>query len=411
MFQSKRKISVKKISTIKIPAVIFPGLFLSLLFLTFISSASNYKNIISTVVNAPVVSNGLVAGEPTEFNIILNARKSASRFDLDPRNRGYQIPHGGKMVIRLGGTYKRNPNFMSTITGVNRLAANANIILTIAPQNPIVSTAGTGVQHGNWVVNDNGKRKIIISPVGNKLENRRARRIGVKVVHIRPNPRDIRLTLDRAPFINGPAGTVGRIRIKIFNEYGVKIKEGHAQVIFRKNPGPQVHISNAGLTTGSQGSPATTTAELFESVHYQRVPAHTLLVNTVKMIPFSSGLPYAPRFLLFAGTAQQPSSFIPQLGIENVGYYTVEDRKAIIVVDSNANGQADIGDKKIGVIRLLSPQDSLGSRILDNASLTSLSGNGSIFNVPIKAGDTKGAYRLKVRLFGGGSAKTVIFVE
>jgi len=57
------------------------------------------------------------------------------------------------------------------------------------------------------------------------------------------------------------------------------------------------------------------------------------------------------------------------------------------------------------------PKNSKGAVILPNDSLTTLGGNGSVFNVPMKVGDKKGAYKLKLKLEHGGAASTVIFVE
>ena len=57
-------------------AVLVLGLILAsspLLADKFKSGKDNKGNIVTAIVSAPVVPNGLVAGEPTEINILLNA--------------------------------------------------------------------------------------------------------------------------------------------------------------------------------------------------------------------------------------------------------------------------------------------------------------------------------------------------
>ena len=345
-------------------------------------------NIIAKVVSAPVVGNGLVADEPTEINIIF-------RPGLNPNRFGQQIPQGGRMEIELSGSYTRTAD-------VPVLAANANVVLTTGPQNPIVATAGTGVQHGNWSLSDDGDRLITITPLGgageNGLENARASEIGFKVAHIRPNPR----TGGPAPFRNGPAGTVGKIAVRIYDANGDLVDKGRKRVHFRSSVGRQVHFTNAGLTTGSQGSPATTTAELVESTLFQQVAPGTELLNTTKTVPFSAGAPYAPRFLLFEDVNVSGTSFIPQDGIAGVDYVII--RPNIALLQENGNN--------IGVIVLRGPRGRNGSTILPSFGPTpALSGNGSVLNVPVKVGNRRGVYKLIVKMFHGGKAVNKILVR
>jgi len=359
-------------------------------------------NIITDIVSAPVVTNGLVAGEPTEFNILLNAPGEDNDVALDPENFSHQIPAGGRMEVELGGTYVRNRDSSGTLV-VDPIVANRNIILTIAPQNPIVATAGTGVQHGNWSVTDDGDRLITISPNGgtgaNGLENDRANIVGFKVIHVRPNARS---GFGPAPFLNGPAGTVGTVDVRIIDAQGKLVESGSVNVKFEASVGRQVHITNAGLTTGGQGSPTTTTAELVESTNFQRVAPNTSMTNTAKTNPFSAGAPYAPRFLLFEALEDQPDSFIPQVGIENVTY-TVNSRKPSTATLTE-NGTT------IGTIEMKGPKKSNGT-ILVSPGLTTIGGNGSVLNVPVQVGSKPGLYTVQVELLFGGEAKTTIVVE
>lgn len=57
----------------------------------------------TAIVSAPVVTNGIVAGEPTEFNLLLNAPGTDVETAFDPGEFGHQIPAGGRMEVELSG--------------------------------------------------------------------------------------------------------------------------------------------------------------------------------------------------------------------------------------------------------------------------------------------------------------------
>ncbi|VAW98625.1 hypothetical protein MNBD_GAMMA22-1590 [hydrothermal vent metagenome] len=380
-------------------------------------------NIILDVVSAPVVGNGLVGGAPTEFNVLFRSSDPtvANSQYLDPANPGQFIPVGGYLEIELGGSYKRNPDYIDARTGGNSIAPNRNIILTTAPQGPIVATAGAGVQHGNWRVSDDGARTMTITPNGinanniTGLENARAAN-GFKVVHVRPDPRDTRTDLSRAPFINGPAGSFGRIYIRIFDANGMIDQYGHKEVQFTRANGPQISITNVGVTTSRQGNSATVSTEIDESVHYQHVPVNTELTNTLKSTPFSAGTPYALRFLLFAGSASQPDPFIPQKGLPAVGYFinAQHPNKATLVQDTNNNGVADEHDLELGEIKISGPDKN--AAILANPNLTTsgdgiTGANGSLLIVPVKVGTLAGEYKIQLSMDNGNEIKTYVIAE
>lgn len=366
--------------------------------------ADDDDNVIVDIVSAPVVTNGLVAGEPTEFNIIMRADESGADSSLDPENFGQQIPAGGKMVITLGGGYARNPAFLNP-GGAPQLAPNANIILTTAPQNPIVAAASTGVQHGNWSVSDDGNLEVTITPNGgnkNKgLENARAKKIGFKVIHVRPNPRNAGGT----PYFNGAAGEVGTIDIAIYDASGKLKRFGHGTVVFQSSVGRQAHLTNVGLTTGGQGNPATVTAELVESTHFQRVAPNTMLANTAKSgSSFKADAPYAPRFLIFESLDATGDSYIPQPGVPNLSYAINANPRFATLYDGS--GAA------IGTIVMTGPSDNSHGMILPGAgSVTPGNNNGEILSVPVKVGHKKGRYTVTVTMMAGGSATNAIVVE
>lgn len=372
------------------------------------------KNIVAGIISAPVVMNGVVANEPTEFNLIFNASGVGLERALDPKVFGYQIPAGGRMEIELSDEFKRNTRLNSD-TGLTEpvpIKPNANIILTTGPQNPIIFAAGDTVARGNWSVSDNGENLITITPNGgsgdNGLENARANEIGMKVIHIRPSPPR---TVNDMPFINGDAGEEGEVEVRIYNAKNKLVAEGEGEVTFRASVGRQIHNTNEGLRTTPGGSPAVETVELID---FQRVAAGTELSNTTKTSPFSAGYPYAPRFVLFE--ALDPAvrgqftdaSFIPQVGIEGVTY-EVSHKKPwrAELVHYNSSGEKEI----IGTIVMAGPRKKNRGQILPSVGMTTIGGNGSFFSVPVKVGKKTGNYTVTVSFYGGGQATTTVIVE
>ena len=371
--------------------------------------AHEKNNIVAGIISAPVVMNGTVANEPTEFNLIFNAQGKGLKHALDPRLFGFQIPAGGRMEVELSDEFIRNTRVNPATNAVEPvpIKPNANIILTTGPQNPIIFAGGTTVARGNWSVSDNGENLITLTPNGgsgaNGLENARANEIGMKVIHVRPNPR----TKDNTPFINGDVGETGKIMVRIYGADGRLKHSGYGKVKFKAKVGRQAHNTNEGLRTRPGGSPLVETIELID---FQRVAPNTALTNDTQYSPFSAGYPYAPRFLLFEELDQSvrglftPASYIAQPGIENVTYEVNSHKpwkaKLIQVTET--------GRHKIGKIEI---KGHGHGTILPSPGLTTIGGNGSYLTVPVRVGDEDGEYKVTVSLSHGGSATTTIIVE
>lgn len=400
---------------------ILPTIVIAIGWLLFYSANANAENIIFNIISSPKTSNGLDADAPTNINILFrssdnNVKNSQA---LDPINPGQFIPPGGYLELDLGGTFSRNPDFKDSLTGLNEIRANANFVLTTTLQNPIVSTQGDGVQHGNWRITDNNNRLITMHPNGaNGLDNARAAD-GFKTIQVKPSPDD-RTTMDRSPFINGPAGTYGMIYVRIFDTDGMLYKMGSIEVKFNAPNGPQVRLSNDGLTTSgiAQLDSATTNVDKVESVYYQHVAAKSELKNVNKSVPFSSGKPYALRFILFTAASQQPDAFVPQKGLSLVGYYINPENpsKATLVQDSNGNGIADQDDKVIGKIKIKGPDSNSNGTILASSTLTTsgdgkIGANGSILNVPVQVGSETGKYKITLSLKNGNKVANYVIVD
>jgi len=373
-------------------------------------------NIVSAIVSPPVVSNGTIAGEPTEIIGVLAVKEAPPNLAMDPDFFGYQIPAGGRMEVELGGSFERNGVDNNKV--FRSINSNANFVLvTGLPQAPITAPGGAGVQHGNYTISDDSDKIITVTPNGGKgkygLEQERARRIGIKIVHIRPQPGTDEST---SAFTNGPAGTIGTMRVRIFKANGKLAESGSASVIFPASAGQVVGATNVGLTTRRQGSPATTATELVESVNFQHVVPGTVLSNTVKGITFSDGAPYAPRFLLFDKLSNQPDSFIPQKGLAGIGYIKTTDPKHVhMVQDTNLNGIPDSGDTIVGHTFIAGPEGSDPEILASTALTTSGDGitgpNGSIYNVPVRIGDEEGVYTITTILEDGNASVTTIIAE
>jgi len=373
-------------------------------------------NIVRALVSPPVVSNGTIAGEPTEVIGVLAVKEVPPNLAMDPENFGYQIKAGGRMEVELGGSFERNG--VDNAKAFRAISSNANFVLvTGLPQAPITAPAGDGVQHGNYTISDDGNKIITVTPNGGKgrngLDQKRAKKIGVKVVHIRPRPGTDEST---SAFTNGPAGTIGTMEVRIYKANGKLAESGSASVTFPASGGQVVGVTNVGLATGGQGSPATITTELVESVHFQHVAPGTELVNTVKGATFSDGAPYAPRFLLFDKLVNQPDSFIPQKGLAGVGYIQSPDPTHVhMVQDTNFNGIPDADDTIVGHTTISGPAGSSPEILPSDALTTSGDGvtgpNGSIYNVPVRIGDKEGVYTITAILEDGNASVTTIIAE
>lgn len=356
-----------------------------------------HDNIIVDIINAPVVSNGLVANAPTEFNAILNAKDTdAPAFALDPARFGHQIPAGGRMEIQLTGAFIINPVLEVDPSG---FLTNGHVILTTGPQNPIHGNAGDSVQLGNWTATlspnvSSGGHIITISPDGgsgkNGLEGERAKKIGVKIAHVRPRA-------GIAPFSNGPAGSVGTVAVRIYDATGKLREAGVADVMFRSKAdvGPQVAITNIGVATGGAGAPQPT-MEVNENTNFQRVAPNSVLQNTARLpgTTFSESAPYAPRFALFqAAAAGEPNN----VGI--VANYSVDPARPYLATLSDGSGQ-------IGSVSINGPSEASRGSLLADPGTSS-----NILSVPVQVGAEKGVYSVTVRLLGGNESVNTIIVE
>jgi len=291
----------------------------------------------------------------------------------------------------------------------NPVAANTNIILTTGPQNPIVSTAGSGPQHADWRVDDDGAMTLAVvanGPAG--LSGGRAQAMGVKVIHVRPNPRSGE---GPAIFRNGALGSTLAIVVRIRDAQGDVVAEGRATAPVTPANQPKVFVSNSRLQTKQQGRPEVEAA-LIESVNFQRVGPGARLDQVT-----ASGSNQAPTFILFAPASDQPDPFVPQVGIAHVGLRLdqIDPARGVLVRDANRDLTLGADEPVVGSVEIKAP-DGAAPRLLPTGSLTvsgdgSAAPNGSQLVLPIQVGEKTGPYALTVSLDGGNSATITTFVE
>ncbi len=348
--------------------------------------------------SAPVVSNGLVGGAPAEYNIVLRRPGVAANRALDRHVRGLDIPPGGRLEVEhIEGFTRVSP----------KIVANANIILTTGPQNPIVATSGAGPQHGNWAVEDDGAAIVSIVPRDpSGLTGARAKKLGLKVIHLRPNPRSGK---GPAIYTNAAAGSKLVVEVRLRDRDGRVVARGRGQATAAPATRPAIHVTNQVLQSRGQAKPDSTDVALIESVDFQRVSPGARLDNVTR-----TGTNHAPMFLVFAAATEQPDSFIPQRGMAGVGVRVdaTDPSAGTLVRDSNGDGTLSSDEPVVGSIRITGPGGS-GPRLLARAALTTsgdgVSGpNGSLLITPVQVGSVAGDYTVQVSLSGGGSATVTI---
>ncbi|PIP91367.1 MAG: hypothetical protein COW01_03705 [Bdellovibrionales bacterium CG12_big_fil_rev_8_21_14_0_65_38_15] len=338
--------------------------------------------------SAPVVSNGLTAAEPTELNVHFASP--------DPLVRGIDIPYGGYLSLSFLGSFERNGidndlEFVKVDSNKNFIATNGH------PQNPIKSSRGDNIDQADYTILDSGHREIrIVANQPDGLQGSRYKRFGIKTLHLRPNA-----STGNGPgiFRNGAGDTLGRIYYKLVSVKGEILREGNVFHYFKVQTGPQVFVTNVGIVSGQYD---------LESTNYQTVRPLTSLTKTNRN---DTSLAFAPRFLLFSSAQEQPDSYIPHKGIENVSY------------DVNANDQTNAvikhNGKVIGRVDFITPEkkgDHSEARILSSQVLTSsgdgvTGANGSVFLVPVKVGTEPGVYKVLIKLYDGNEAVNTIKVR
>jgi len=396
-----KHINLKFISAIAVSLIFFTGSF---------TASADVDVIQLDIISAPVVANGITAGEPTEINILVRDDETPAENTLDPNVFGLQIPAGGRMEVELGGSFIVNPDFEGFLPA-------RHIILTTGPQNPIKPNTET-VSGGFWRVESPEANTVTVIPRGgvgdNGLTGTRAAAIGFKVIHIRPNTQNRSHT--GTPFYNGPAGSVGTVQVRIYDAANDLQAAGISNIVFPQSTGRQAHLSN--IDTRDDNS-------VNSNTQFQRVVKNTELLAT--SLPasgtFTDGGPYAPQFLLFDDFgSHDPDQYptgptLPSVG--DASYIPFPGISNLTVKNTSRNTVARLlqGDTQIGVIVMSGPEfDDNGKKnsnfhIIGGHAIIKQLGNGTLLFVPVKVGKAEGAYTVTVHMFGGSSASNTIIVD
>ena len=377
-------------------------------FQTFAELKRDISNIVTGVINAPVAANGIIAGAPSEFQIWLTAPKSPSEeLDGDPTFFGHQIPAGGQMEVELGGAFIANPAWTGDLNALFHCA-----ILTGHQHNPIVPVASAvGTHHGNWELLTLGNQlNFAFKPLGghgkNGLEGDRAKKIGVKLIHCRPDPRPLTAgTPNKTPWISGSAGSVGTVDVRIVDSTGLILKQGHGSVVFRENLGRVIGLNNLGIAREKLFSPDVYN-DVIESMNFQHVPPGSELSLTSRIaqdVPFFSQGFYALRFMLMEKIdAVAQDEFFPFNLIPDVTY----------VIDPAMPWKAALLENGtvIGAIVLQGPDKNDQGELLPSPGLTTTIPTSRLI-VPVRVGNKPGTYTVAVTLLGGNTETAHIIVE
>ncbi len=396
----------------------------------FVSShaMAGVKRIHMQIISAPVVPNGITAYEPAEFNVLLRRSGVPAHKAMDPKVFGLQIPAGGRMEVELDGSFIANPDFSEPEPAVPLFKPARNIILTTGPQNPVKPNTEM-VSGGFWGVSfDQAANPYLVTvfprcgdavtcnnldakhPGG--LNGERARALGFKVIHVRPNDKGQKH--ETTPFYNGPAGSVGIIYVRIYDADSALVARGSASVVFRAQVGAQVHLTNAAARDDDS---------VVSLTNFQRVAPGTVLDGTA--IPsggsFDGGAPYAPQFLLFENFGKHDADQYPtgdvKPGPGDDSYIKFPGIGGVTVVPSPHNPRfarlVQDGHKTIGWVTMMGTGKGTGAAILGNSEPTEASddANGSLLFIPVKVGRVPGKYRVIVNLKGGGKAVNTIVVD
>lgn len=385
--------------------------FISLFLITFPAFSEverNANNIVTRVINAPVAANGIIAGAPSEFQIWLNAPESPSEeLDADPTFFGHQIPAGGQMEVQLGGAFIANPEWTGNLNALFHCA-----ILTGHQHNPIVPVASdVGTQHGNWELLTLGDQlNFAFKPLGgngkNGLEGDRAKKIGVKLIHCRPDPRPFTAgTPNKTPWISGSAGSVGTVQVRIVDSTGKILEQGHGSVVFRENLGRVIGLNNLGIAREKLFDADVFNDEI-ESMNFQHVPpgSELTLTNRIALdVPFFSQGYYALRFMLMEKIdAVEQDEFFPFSLVSDVTYE----------IDPATPWKATLLENNtvVGAIVLKGPDENDQGELLPSPGSTTTTPTSRLI-VPVRVGNASGIYTVAVTLLGGNIETAHIIVE
>jgi hypothetical protein len=257
----------------------------------------------------------LQAGAPTNLQLLFGSQGNPIDDALNPSYFGLSIPHGGKLIVEL------SPEFIYDTNTALSPIPNSLVDLAIASENPIFGDpcpyngAQAATVCGGWTSAFGGSSNEIqfIPPVWG-LIGERASQVGIKLAHIHPFPGNATglyrnvfgvcrsdtnvYCLDSDDCLENKdvcdlTALPGSVTATVLDALGNVVYKEKQVVEFQQLSQYNVYAVNLGLTEQM---------EVVESIDYYECVEPDTTVDTKDKVPgeiFSSGGPYAPRFMLF----------------------------------------------------------------------------------------------------------------
>lgn len=386
---------------------------------------------------APITSNGLQAGAPTDLHLWFGSIGNLVETAFDPQNFGLGLHVNGRLIVDFG------PQFLyddqeARIPIPNRIVelglAMGNAVLgepcnyrDDAERAPIVCagwSANFGDTNGTSTNGTDFNQVVYSTALDQGLTGERGQLIGAKFAHVHPqfgtssglyhnangtcfnstnvdsNDSSNTTTYCRFDFecpvaeACVTAEITASVTVTVVDDVGDIVHKAVRRTVFTSEPRYAVFQTNAGLFLYR---------ELAETVDFQHVYPDTNCENTARADLFSEGAPYAPRFFLFG----------PQSSDLGFPHPTVPD--LLYDMDTNTTATLRSGTTVIGTVELLQPASAGGILLVSNNS--GLIGNGAgdiggtLFAVPVRVGSIPGLYTVRVTMEGGAVADSRIVVD
>jgi hypothetical protein len=387
------------------------------------------------IVPAPVTSNGLQAGAPTDLHLWFGSINNSLETAFDPNNFGLALPESGRLILDFG------PQFIYDTAQARIPIPNQLVELGLAMGNAILGepcpfesdadraalvcggwTAGFGAADTDTNADNTTNTKQVVYTVAPNqtqgITGERGRLIGAKFAHVHPqfgtasglyhnaNGTCSTNTVQYCRFdVECPdtdtcvtADTItAPITVTVVDGSGYIVHKAVRQVTFTTQPRFAVFPTNAFLFVYQ---------ELSETVDFQHVFPETTCDNLARVDGFfSTGAPYAPRFSLFG--PQSSDAAFPHPNVSGLSYEMDND--------NGTTGTLRNDTQVIGTVVLFQPAGAGGVLLMpiDNGVIGDGANviGGTIFAVPVRVGSIPGLYTVRVTMVDGFVADSRIVVD
>ena len=375
------------------------------------------------LVPAPIASNGLHAGEPTHFHLWFGSLGNPVEDAFDFDNYGLFIDGGmAKMTLDL------SPHFIYDESNKHPAQPLFTTEMGLGPANimfPSPCVYDLDTQEGRtscsgWTSNlgQNKNQIDIIAPDG--LFGRRALEAGIKFFHLHPV---IELA---SPIYNNANGTcddglnetsycrfdsdcafnstcmpalepfTASVTATLYDKEGGILHKGKRSYVFDTSPEYAVYSTNTGVAAHLEPNCM---------IDFQRVEPGSECINITRAEGSelcSSAAPYAPRFFIFGPN------------FEGIAFPGPKVAEPSATLTSTTTGSIFSDQQEIATFELVQP-DGANGEILTTDNLGYIRDGprrigGTIFAVPVKAGDIPGRYYVQMTLTDGRYARSRFIV-